>query len=208
MNINLIDELKKNKVLPIIRSNDAQGAYDKAQALIAGGLNIIEITVENPRIYDVIEKLSTQAIICAGGIITSLQAQSAIQCGARIISSPIFQQHLVKISKDKQIPFIAGTSTANEAYDAWKARIPIVKVYPAAALGGAQYIQNLLRPMPFLNVIPQGDIKLEDIPNYLNAGAIAVGVGRNLTDCQSCNEITNNVKQILESLKWKQNNLI
>ncbi|MBR1424612.1 hypothetical protein IJ579_03520 [bacterium] len=201
MNINLIDKLSKNKVLPIIRSAEPQKAYDTARAIIDGGLDVIEITIENPRIFNVINELSKETIICAGGIITSIQAQIAIENGAKIISSPIFQQNLVKISKDKQVPLIAGTSSANEAYSAWKARIPLVKIYPANALGGADYIENLLRPMPFLNLIPQGDVAIEQVPAYIKAGAIAVGIGRNITEANSYSQITERVKRISELLK-------
>lgn len=201
MNINLIDKLSQNKVLPIIRSNDVKSAEDTALAIIDGGLDIIEITLENPKIYNVIEKLSDKAIICAGGIITSLQAQTAIECGAKIISSPIFQQNLVKVSKDRQVPLIAGASTANEAYNAWKARIPLVKIYPIKAMGGTEYIENMLRPMPFLNLIPQGEVKLEEVNDYIKSGAIAVGVGRNLTKASSYNEITQRAKKLSELIK-------
>ena len=201
MNINLINKLSQNKVIPIIRNQSPNEVINIANALIEGGLDIIEITTENPNIFNAIEALSKDAIICAGGIITSLQAQTAIDCGAKIISSPIFQTNLVKISKDRQLPLIAGTSTANEAYAAWKARIPLVKIYPVTALGGVEYIENLLRPMPFLNVIPQGDVKLEEVNKYIKAGAIAVGIGRHLTLADSYSEITKRAQSLRESLK-------
>lgn len=116
MNINLIEKLKENKVYPIIRSTDAQEIKQNAQAIINGGLDLIEITAGNSKVYNAIEELSKKAIICVGGIITTVQAQIAIDCGAKMISSPIFSTSLVKISKDRHIPYISGTSTANEAY--------------------------------------------------------------------------------------------
>lgn len=201
MNVNLYDKLSQNKIYPIIRNSNPNEVYNIAKALFDGGLDVVEITVENPQVFNVIKILSKDMIVCAGGIITSTQAQIAIDNGARIISSPIFQQNLVKISKDRQIPLIAGTSTANEAYNAWKARIPIVKIYPVTALGGIEYIENLLRPMPFLNVIPQGDVCMEDVQKYLDAGALAVGLGRHLTNAESCEQITIRTKNLLESLK-------
>lgn len=198
MNINLIERLSKNKVFPIIRSTDTKVVVDTAKALLDGGLDIMEINVETPNIYNAIRELSNEVTICAGGIITSIQAQAAIDAGAKIISSPIFQTNLLKISKDKKLPFIAGTSTANEAYSAWKSRIPLVKIYPITAMGGVEYLENLLRPMPFLNVIPQGNVKLDEVKDYIKAGAFAVGVGRNLTVADSYSEITSRAKKILE----------
>lgn len=201
MNVNLIEKLSQNKVLPIIRNKNPETVLMIANALIEGGFDVIEITTENPKVFNVIKELSSKAIICAGGIITSVQALAAIESGAKLYSSPIFSKNLVKISKDRQIPFIAGTSTANEAYEAWKSRVPIVKVFPVSALGGIEYIENLLRPMPFLNVIAQGDVKLNEVRKYISAGAIAVGIGRNLTAYGTYEEIARRAKELKASLR-------
>ena len=99
MNINLLDKLKENKVFPIIRSKDPKDVIEKVNALLEGGLDIMEINVETPEIYNAIKAVSNDAIICAGGIITSLQAETAIDSGAQILSSPIFQKNLLKIFK-------------------------------------------------------------------------------------------------------------
>ena len=200
MNVNLTDKLSKNKVFPIIRSKDPDFVLNTARALIDGGLEIFEITTENPQVFNVIKELSNEAIICAGGIITSVQAQIAIDSGAKLFSSPVFSKNLVKISKDSHIPYIAGTSTANEAYEAWKSRVPIVKVFPVTALGGIEYIENMLRPMPFLKVIPQGNAKLNEVKRYISAGALAVGVGRNLITGSHA-EIVNRIKELKVSLR-------
>lgn len=201
MKENLINLLAEEKILPILRCKDAQLMIDRAKALIDAGIKVIEINVENPTIYNAIEEISKYANVCAGGIITSLQAEAAIMSGAKILSSPIFSMNLVKISKDKQIPYIAGTSTANEAYNAWKARIPLIKIYPITAMGGAMYIEDLLRPMPFLNVMPLGNVKIDEIQSYINAGASVVGIGRDLYDGLSLSEITDRAKRVIRDLK-------
>lgn len=201
MKENLINVLAEEKILPILRCKDAQLMIDRAKALIDAGIKVIEINVENPTIYKAIEEISKYANVCAGGIITSLQAEAAIMSGAKILSSPIFSMNLVKISKDKQIPYIAGTSTANEAYNAWKARIPLIKIYPITAMGGAMYIEDLLRPMPFLNVMPLGNVKVDEIQSYINDGASVVGIGRDLYDGLSLSEITNRAKKVIKELK-------
>ena len=198
---NLIELLKEEKLYPIVRCADAQKAKDTAHALIDGGVKVLEITLENSGIYDVIKEISQEAIVCAGGVITAQQATKAFENGAKIFSSPIFQMNMVKISKNAQVPFIAGTSTANEAYQAWKARVPLIKIYPITALGGLLYMEDLLRPMPFLNIMPMGNIKLEEVPAYIHAGAVAVGVGRNLYDGFNFTEITNRTKTIMRELK-------
>lgn len=198
---NLVKTLSKEKLFPIIRSNDVDVVRDTARALINGGVKILEINVENPGIYSIIKEISQHASVCAGGIITSQQAQAAILSGAEVLSSPIFQMNLVRISKDKKIPYIAGTSTANEAYSAWKARIPLIKIFPITSMGGVSYVANLLRPMPFLNIMPIGDVKLSEVKDYIKAGAKVVGVGRDLCDGYSYPEITKRVKTLLSELR-------
>lgn len=201
MKENLIKNLSREKILPVIRNKDASTVMDISKALAEGGVKFIEINVESPSVYKAIEEVSKFVNVCAGGIITSLQAQTAIESGAKILSSPIFSMNLVKLSKDKQIPFIAGTSTANEAYTAWKARIPLIKLYPITAMGGALYVEDLLRPMPFLNIMPLGNVKLSEVRSYINAGASVVGVGRDLYEGFSLSEITSRAKNALEQLK-------
>lgn len=201
MNENLVDLLEKERLIPIIRNSDADVVRGIAHALIEGGVKFLEINVENPEIYKCIKEISPEVSVCAGGIITSIQAHAALEAGAAAISSPIFQMNLVKFSKDKKIPFIAGTSTANEAYSAWKARIPLIKIYPIEAMGGVSYLKNLLRPMPFLNIMPTGNVKLQDVKDYIAAGAVAVGVGRDLVEGYSYSEITKRVKSALNEIK-------
>lgn len=208
MSENYISKIAEDKVYPIIRCKEAEQAVEIAKALVEGGIRVLEINVENPSIYGAIEEVSKYATVCAGGIITSTQADYALKSGAKLFASPIFQMSLVKISKNLRVPFIAGTSTANEAYNAWKSRIPLIKIFPADAMGGVQYIENILRQMPFLNLMPTGNIKLSDVVTYINAGAAAVGVGRDFYQGFTPKEITKRTKEILTEVrdftKWKK----
>lgn len=200
MQENLIKKISKEKIYPIIRCSDAKEAIDTANALIEGGIKLLEINVENASIYEAIHEVSKNAVVAAGGIITAQQADKAVDAGAEIISSPIFQMNMVKISKDKEIPLIACASTSNEAYNAWKTRVPLIKIFPAKAMGGVLYIEDLLRPMPFLNIMPSGNITLEEVPEYIKAGAVAVGVGRSFYENSSFSDITKKAKSIIEKL--------
>ena len=130
MSENYIQMIGQDKIYPIIRCKEASQTIEIAKALVEGGIRVLEINVENPSIYEAIREVSKFANVCAGGIITSMQADAALECGAKLFSSPIFQMNMVKISKNKQVPFIAGASTPNEAYDAWKSRIPLIKIFP------------------------------------------------------------------------------
>ena len=108
---------------------------------------------------------------------------------------------MVRISKNRRLPFVAGSSTANEAYNAWKSRIPLIKLYPTDAMGGVQYIEDILRQMPFLSLMPMGNIKLADVVTYIKAGAAAVGVGRDFYVGFTPKEITQRTREIIKEVK-------
>lgn len=200
MNKNLFQMLSKQKILPIIRNDSADLIVNYVNALIEAELNIVEINVESMQVYEAIKEVSDKITVCAGGIITLRQAQAAIECGAKIISSPIAPMNLVKYSKDVKIPFIAGTSTANEAYQSWKSGIFVNKIYPITAMGGCDYLKNILRPMNFLKIVAQGDIKLSEAKNYIDCGAYAVGIGRDIFKNRSYSEIVERLKKTMSNL--------
>ena len=201
MTENYIKMIAEDKIYPIIRCKDPEFAIQTAHALVDGGIRVIEMNVEHPSIYDAIKEVSKFAHVCAGGIITSLQADAAFESGAKIFSSPIFQMSLIKLSKNKRVPFIAGATTANEAYNACKSRIPLIKLFPTEAMGGVRYIEDILRQMPFLSLMPMGNIKLNEVVTYIKAGAVAVGVGRDFYQGFEPKVITARTRDILREIK-------
>ena len=201
MSENYIQMISEDKIYPIIRCKEADKAIKIAHALVDGGIRVIEMNIEHPSIYEAIKEVSKFAHVCAGGVITSLQADAAFESGAVMFSSPIFQMSLIKISKNKRLQFIAGATTANEAYNAWKSRIQLIKLFPTEAMGGVQYIEDILRQMPFLKLMPMGNIKLNEVVTYIRAGAVAVGVGRDFYQGFEPKEITLRTKDILKEIK-------
>lgn len=199
-NDTLIEIMKDQKIFPVLRGKDKNKMVQTARALAKAGIELVEINVDAPEIFEAIEEVSNEITVCAGGIITSLQAETAFQAGAKVFSSPIFQTNLLKISKSRKIPYIAGTTTANEAYTAWKARIPLIKLYPITAMGGTMYLEDILRPMPFLNIMPVGNVKLSQVKDYINAGAISVGVGRDIYEAYTPDQITARMHNFLKDL--------
>ena len=201
MSENYIQMIAEDKIYPIIRCKEADKAVEIAHALVDGGIRVIEMNIEHPSIYEAIQEVSKFAHVCAGGVITSLQADAAFESGAVMFSSPIFQMSLIKISKNKRVQFIAGATTANEAYNAWKSRIPLIKLFPTEAMGGVHYIEDILRQMPFLKLMPMGNIKLNEVVTYIRAGAVAVGVGRDFYQGFEPKVITARTKDILREIK-------
>ena len=181
--MNPIEKISKEKIFAVLRLQEPEKTKKIIKALNDGGINIIELVIETPEMVQVIKDITCETdrpMIMAGGIITQRQAQIAIEAGADVVVSPIFQMNLVRLCKSQRIPLIMTATTPNEAYSAWKARTQLIKISPANPMGGAEYIEDILRPMKFINVIAAGSIKIEDIPAYLNAGAKAVGIGRAL----------------------------
>ncbi len=202
--MSVIDKILQEKIFGVIRISEPERVIEIASALNRAGINIIEIIIQNAEIVDVIHYLNTTTdnlTIMAGGIITQRQAQTAINAGAAVIVSPVFQMNLVRICQTNKRPLIMTATTPNEAYSAWKARTPLIKIYPTKPMGGAMYIEDMLRPMPFLNIIATGSIETDDVIDYLNAGAKAVGIGRSLYKNANADEIENRAKHLLEIIK-------
>lgn len=200
--MNPIEAIYKNKIVAVIRAEEPAEAIEKVKAMHCAGLKVFEITLEKGSMLTAIEQLTQnkEITVLAGGIITAMRAQEAISKGAGLIVSPVFQQNLAKFCLGNKVAHIATVSTPNEAYNAWKARIPIIKIFPAKPMGQAEYIEDILRPMPFLNLMPSGGITLDDFTDYLKAGAVAVGLGRCLYKDASLKEITQRAKYCNDSL--------
>ena len=195
----IIDYIKQEKIYGIIREDDSSKAYEIARAYIEGGIKVIELNCP----YEVCERVTKEfdVLVAQGGIITIQQAHKALESGAKIISSPIFQSNLIRYASCYQAFLLPSVVTPNEAYNAWRARIPLTKIYPVATMGGVEYIKDLMRPMPFLNLLPCGFVKLEEIEGYIKAGAKAVGIGRELYAKEDYQEIVKTVKQAVNMLK-------
>lgn len=204
--MNPIESIYKNKIAAVIRAEAPTEAIEKANAMIEAGIKVFEITVEKGCMIPALEELKKieGITVMGGGVITSMRAQEAIEAGADVIVSPVFQQSLAKFCLGSKVAHIATVSTPNEAYNAWKARIPLIKIFPAKPMGQIEYIEDMLRPMPFLNLMPSGGITLDDFTGYLKAGAIAVGLGRCLYKDASLKEITKRAQYAVNSLNEYQ----
>ncbi len=196
---NAIKAIYENKLVGIVREDDKDKAIEIAKAYIEGGIKIIEMVSPNEAVREIAK--NEDIVVAKGGIITREQALDAINANAKILISPILQMGLVKLSSGYKIPLILTATTPNEAYLAWQVRTPLIKIYPVKDLGGARYIEEILRPMNFLNVMPTGAIKIEDIESFIKAGAIAVGLGRELYLNKTYDEIKETAKHAVEIAK-------
>ena len=176
--VNVFKQIFNNKIYGIVRADDAKRAVEIANAYIEAGMKVIEMNCPTEAVKEVAK--NSKVSVAVGGIITTQQAQAAIDAGAKLLVSPILQMGLVKFTSWHKVPLMLTATTPNEAYSAWKARVPLIKIYPITDLGGSTYMEDLLRQMDFLNLMPTGSIEIKDIKEYLSNGASAIALGRQL----------------------------
>ncbi|MEO1672826.1 MAG: bifunctional 4-hydroxy-2-oxoglutarate aldolase/2-dehydro-3-deoxy-phosphogluconate aldolase [Cyanobacteria bacterium J06631_2] len=201
--------LQQHKAIAVIRCDDFHLAYKMAQAVAAGGINLIEITWNSDRPEQLISKLRQELPHCTigtGTILTLEQLNSAAMAGAQFAFSPCFDQRLLETARSRySLPFIPGIFTPTEAVAAWQQGAKVVKVFPIKSLGGADYIKCLQGPLSHIPLIPTGGVTVENAPQMISAGAIAVGISSNLFPLkaianQQWSSITDRTKNMLEQL--------
>ena len=182
----VLDWLARDRLVPVVRAPSEEEANRVVEALIEGGINIIEVTTTVPGMLDIIQALSrrygNKLLIGAGTVLDPESACTCIEAGAKFIVSPGFDQRTVAICNRLGVVVAPGALTPTEILTAWHAGADIVKVFPCDALGGPSYLKSIKAPLPHVKVMPTGGVTLENLPTFLKAGAIAVGVGTSLVD--------------------------
>jgi 2-dehydro-3-deoxyphosphogluconate aldolase/(4S)-4-hydroxy-2-oxoglutarate aldolase len=182
----VIARIQRGKLLPVIRAPSSGLAFEAAQALVDGELDVLEITMTVPGAIDVIAKLvnlfGSKVLVGVGTVMDPATAGACIEAGARFIVSPSFDLSTVQACKALGVAVIPGALTPTEIVNAWRAGADVVKVFPCAAMGGPSYIRYLKAPLPDIPLLPTGGPNLENLGEYLAAGAIAVGVAGDLVD--------------------------
>jgi 2-dehydro-3-deoxyphosphogluconate aldolase / (4S)-4-hydroxy-2-oxoglutarate aldolase len=178
------DELIASRVIAIIRTDDAARILPLARAIIDGGIRAIEISLTSPGAIDAITRLCAQVpagtMVGAGTVLSAAQAEAAIRAGSRFLFSPSFNPEVLRIAQVRQIPFIPAALTPTEVLSLFRQELHLIKLFPAGPLG-AGYLRDLLGPLPELRAIPTGGITKENARAFLDAGAVAVGVGGAIT---------------------------
>ena len=171
-------------IVPVVRATSATHAHKAAEAVCAGGIPIVEITMTVPGAIALIAELSksigTEVLIGAGTVLDAATAQKCIDAGAEFLVSPGFDAETVKLANRAGKLIIAGALTPTEVITAWKAGSDFVKIFPCGPVGGAQYIKALKGPLPEVPMIPTGGVNLSTAAEFIRAGASALGVGGEL----------------------------
>lgn len=192
----IISQLVDPGVIAVIRAKKASQAMPIAEALLAGGVVAVEITMTTPdalaAIREVSDKLGERALVGVGTVLEADTCRAAIAFGAQFVVSPICRAELVHVTNAAHKPIMLGAYTPTEAQRAHELGADFVKIFPADGLG-PNYIKALRAPLPLLRLVPTGGVDLNTIADFLKAGCPAVGAGSSLI-----------TKEILEKEDWPQ----
>ncbi|MHA7261640.1 bifunctional 4-hydroxy-2-oxoglutarate aldolase/2-dehydro-3-deoxy-phosphogluconate aldolase [Arthrobacter sp. TMN-37] len=172
--------LLRNPVVAVLRAGHADQYAPVVEALLAGGVTSIELTLSTPGALDelprLLERFGSAAEIGIGTVTAAGQAQQAIDAGAAYIVTPVMDLPTVRLCVERGIPVYPGGLTPTELLAGWNAGATAVKLFPASTVGPG-YIGQLRGPFPGMQVIPSGGIGIADVPGWIAAGALAVSLG-------------------------------
>lgn len=175
-------------IVAVIRAESPDLLVDVAEALLAGGVDVMEVTFTVPRATQVLEKvtgkLGSRVLLGAGTVLDTETARTALLSGAEFIVSPAVNLDVIELCRRYSKPVMPGALTPTEVLTAWQAGADIVKIFPSE-LTGAKYIKALQAPLPQVRMMPTGGVNLNTAIDFLQAGACALGVGSSLVEPQA-----------------------
>jgi 2-dehydro-3-deoxyphosphogluconate aldolase/(4S)-4-hydroxy-2-oxoglutarate aldolase len=183
----IIDQLLNPGIIAVVRAQKQEQVISLSEALVAGGVIAVEITMTTPNaiaaIREASQKLGDRALIGVGTVLDVATCQAAIEAGAQFVVSPICRTELVAIAHAANRPIMLGSYTPTEAQIAHETGSDFIKIFPADTLG-AGYIKSLRAPLPHLRIVPTGGVDLNTIGDFFNAGCAAVGAGSSLVSAK------------------------
>ncbi|HUB30251.1 MAG TPA: bifunctional 4-hydroxy-2-oxoglutarate aldolase/2-dehydro-3-deoxy-phosphogluconate aldolase [Terracidiphilus sp.] len=173
-------------LIPVLRAKSAAQAHAVVEAMIAGGVTIVEVTMTVPGAVDLLKELKREhgstLLLGAGTVTTAAQAEATIEAGAEFVVSPSLHPEVILATRKNEKLSIPGALTPTEVVTAWEAGADYVKIFPCSAVGGASYLKALRAPFPHLKLIPTGGVTLQTAEGFLAAGARALGIGSDLVN--------------------------
>jgi 2-dehydro-3-deoxyphosphogluconate aldolase/(4S)-4-hydroxy-2-oxoglutarate aldolase len=187
----IISLLTNPGIIAVVRAQQASQVLPLSEALIAGGVRVIEITMTTPNalaaIREAREKLGERALIGVGTVLDADICRAAIAAGAEFVVTPICRTELVAIAHAAGCPIMLGAYTPTEAQLAHEAGADFIKIFPADSLG-VGYIKALRAPLPHLRIVPTGGVDVQNVGELLKAGCAALGVGSSLVSTKILQE--------------------
>ncbi|WP_245909087.1 bifunctional 4-hydroxy-2-oxoglutarate aldolase/2-dehydro-3-deoxy-phosphogluconate aldolase [Mycobacterium neglectum] len=171
--------LADDPVIAVLRADHAREYPPVIDALLAGGVRAIELTLSTAGVFAQIKSLAAEfgdAVIGLGTVTTAAQAETAIENGAKFIVSPTAELDVIRVACDAGVPVFPGGLTPTELYRCWEAGASALKLFPASVVG-PRYIADISGPFPDMRIIPSGGVGLDDVEAWIAAGAPAVSIG-------------------------------
>jgi 2-dehydro-3-deoxyphosphogluconate aldolase/(4S)-4-hydroxy-2-oxoglutarate aldolase len=184
----VLQQIRSAGLIPVIRARSAEEAAQAADAIQAGGVGVLEITMTVPGAVDVIREVAGRggdALVGAGTVLDAEAAHACIDAGALFIVSPSFNPDTISACREAGVAVLPGALTPTEVLGAWRSGADLVKVFPAGAVGGPGYIRALKAPLPQIDLVPTGGVNLKTAGDFIRAGAAALGVGADLVDLEA-----------------------
>lgn len=187
----IISLLTNPGVIAIVRAQSAEKFLPLCEALMAGGINAIEITMTTQGAIEAIreasQKVGSRCVIGVGTVLDANTCRAAIEAGAEFVISPICRVELVQAAAAADRPVMLGAYTPTEAQLAHELGSDFIKIFPADTLGPG-YIRALRAPLPHLRIVPTGGVDARNVADFFNAGCVAVGVGSSLVSSKLLDE--------------------
>ncbi len=178
--------IRATGIVPVVRAPTAEEAIAVSEAIGAGGIDVVEVTMTVPGAVEVIRQLARRlgdaVVVGAGTVLDAATAEACRDAGARFVVSPCFDPATVAWCTGAGVPVMPGALTPTEVVQAWRAGASMVKVFPCSAVGGAAYLRALRAPLPQIELLPTGGVSLANVGEFFQAGASAVGAGADLGD--------------------------
>jgi 2-dehydro-3-deoxyphosphogluconate aldolase/(4S)-4-hydroxy-2-oxoglutarate aldolase len=183
-----VSAIEEAGVVAVIRLHEANRLRAVVDALIDGGVRILEVTMTVPGAIELIRDLSTSlpsgSLLGAGTVLDEVTAARVIDAGARFVVSPVFKPGIIGVCRGGDVAALPGCFTPTEILTAWESGADLVKVFPATALGPT-FFKDVKGPLPDVKLIPTGGVTLDNAGDWIRAGAAAVGVGTALLDAKA-----------------------
>ncbi len=197
------EQIRDGRVIAIGRGLDPTTVLAVGEALLAGGVRAFEVTLNSPGAFEAIALLAKHfpakdLLIGAGTVLSLEAAASAAAAGGRFLVMPHTDLEIIAWAAERGIPTFPGAFTPTEIVAAWRAGASAVKLFPASAVGPA-FVKELRGPFPEIPLIPTGGVTLESTPAYIDAGAMAIGVGSWLTGQDGANGIRHRARLLIEA---------
>ncbi len=179
----ITDRIRDSRVIAIVRTSGRRAAVDAARAVLDGGLPVVEVALTTPDAVGAIGELAAVddgRLVGAGTVLTAEDAAAVIDAGARFLVSPAVVAAVIDAGHAADVPVVPGALTPTEIVSATDAGADLVKLFPAATVG-IGHLRALRAALPDVGLVPTGGVTVADAAAWLDAGAVAVGVGSALT---------------------------